>query len=293
MGKRDAIKNRPEIIFADVTEDRKIRLTWGKAVGATGYVIERYSKVKEKFVKIGTVDEATLEFTDSSKLGDGVYEYRVGAMKTVAEQRNPIIRRGGGRKVNLSSIPAINITRVSSPKFGSVTVEWEKDENAEGYVINRRVEGMNEAILRGRADKDTFTFVDDTATSGQVYYYDVQSFVHKEDDTVVFSNTGKEFCFVCLDKTEIVSVKSKLAKRVELSVRMTAGADAYILLKSDTEDGEYKEVSRSKGAFDLTLFDKGNRGEKGAYYCVCCLKNVGKENFFGKRTKSTFIKYKF
>lgn len=289
---KDVIKTKPEIIFADVTDERTVELSWKEVKEATGYNIERYDREKDKFVKIGSVDAGTTAFTCKKEPKDGVYQYRINALKAIEGKLRPLSKKGSPREVNISSIPAVNVTKISSPEFGKVSVSWEKDENAVGYVINRRLEEMNESVVRGETDSESLSFIDDTAVSGQVYYYNVQSFILDENGERVFSNTGKEECFVCVDSTEILEVKRKHFKKVSISYRLTCGISFYVLLKSEKKDGEFTEISRSKSGTALTLSDKAKSGEKGAYYCVRCCKIVNSKEWYSDPGKAVYVKYK-
>lgn len=298
MAKED-LKTKPEIVFADVTNERTVELSWKAVKEATGYNIERYDREKDKFVKIGSVGANVTSFTCKREDRDGVYQYRINALKTVEGKLRPLSKKGSARAVNISSIPAVNVTGIESPSFGKVRITWEKDENAAGYVINRRLEEMNESVVRGEVGKDELSFVDATATSGQVYYYNVQSFVFDSAPVPagtaparIFSNTGKEECFVCVDKTEILNVKRKLLKKVFFEYRMTSGVSCYILYKSKTKDGEYREIARTENGTTLTLSDKGESGEKAAYYKIGCCKTVNGKEWFGKKTESVLVNYK-
>ncbi len=289
---KEVMKTKPEIVFADVTDERTVELSWKEVKEATGYNIERYDREKDKFVKIGSVDAGTTNFTCKKETRDGVYQYRINALKTVENKLRPLSKKGSPRAVNISSIPAVNVTSISSPGFGKVLVTWEKDENAVGYVINRRLEEMNESVVRGETDSENLSFVDDTAVSGQVYYYNVQSFILDENGERVFSNTGKEECFVCVDSTEIYEVKRKLFKKVTFNYRLTAGVSYYVLLKKTEEGDKFQEVARSKSPTELSLSDKGKSGEKTAYYCIECCKVVNSKEWYSKNSRIVTVKYK-
>lgn len=289
---KDVMKTKPEIVFADVTDERTVELSWKKVQEATGYNIELYDREKDKFIKIGSVGADTTSFTCKKEMRDGVYQYRINALKTVEGKLRPLSKKGSLRAVNISSIPAVNVTKISSPGFGKVEVCWEKDENAVGYVINRRLEEMNESVVRGETDAESLSFVDDTAVSGQVYYYNVQSFILDENGERVFSNTGKEECFVCVDSTEIFEVKRGLFKKVTFEYRLTSGVSFYVLLKSDSKNGDFKEVARTENGTVLSLSDKGKSGEKSAFYAVKCCKVVNSKEWFGLAGKIVNVKYR-
>lgn len=289
---KKVFKKKPQFILADVNDDRSVELAWKGVEEAEGYIVERYDRAKEKFVKLASLDSKAKSFCSADSLSDGVYQYRVSAFRAVPGKTKPAYSRSVVRAVNISSIPAVNITKVESPSFGKVKVFWKKTDNAEGYVIKRRIEGMDEGVVRGETDKEKSSFTDDTAVSGQVYYYDVQSFLTAEDGSRFFSNTGKEHCFVCIDKTQILEVKRKISKRISFSYRMTAGVDCYVLFKSSEKNGEYSEVSRTENGITLNLSDKGKPGEKKAWYTVRCCKKVNGKDVFGEGTESICVRFR-
>lgn len=289
---KKVFKTKPQIVLADVNDDRSVELAWKGVPEAEGYLVERYDNAKEKFLKLASLPANSSGFCSKEELNDGVYQYRISAFKAVEGKTKPAYSRSVLRAVNISSIPAIEVTGVESTSFGKVTVFWKKAEGAEGYVIKRRIEGMDDGVIRGEADKGSSSFTDDSAVSGQVYYYDVQSFSFAEDGTRFFSNTGREKCFVCLDRTEVFEVKRGLSKKVTFFFRMTAGIDCYVLFRSDSENGEFKEVSRTKNGETLSLSDKGEPGKKEAWYFIRCCKKVGGEEIFGEGTDRIRVKYR-
>ncbi len=285
-------KKKPRITVADVRDDRSVELAWKGVEEAEGYVVERYDREKDKFVRLASLPATEKSFCSKENLGDGVYQYRVSAFRAVEGKAKPAYSRSVVRAVNISSVPAVNVIGVESLSFGKVRVTWNRTEDAQGYVIRRRIEGMDAGVIRGETGKESDSFVDDTAVSGQVYYYEVQSYHTAQDGSRFFSNTGKAQCFVCLDRTKILSVKRGFSKKVSFSFRMTAGADCYVLFKSSTEDGEYYEVARTKDGNTLSVSDKGKHGELGAWYSVCCCKTVNSKEVFGEKTESIYVKYR-
>lgn len=289
---KKVFKTKPQFTLADVNDDRSVELAWKGVEEAEGYIIERYDNLKEKFVKLASLPATAKTYCSKDELNDGVYQYRVSAFKAVPGKTKPAYSRSVLRAVNISSVPAVNVTGVESPSFGKVTVFWKRAENAEGYVIKRRIEGMDDGVIRGETDSESSSFTDDTAVSGQIYYYDVQSFSFAEDGSRFFSNTGKEKCFVCIDKTQIFEVKRGLSKKVTFFYRMTAGVDCYILFKSTSENGEFKEVARTNDGVTLSLSDKGEPGEREAWYLIRCCKKVGGKEVLGEKTESIRVKYR-
>lgn len=62
----------------------KIKLTWSKSSGASGYQIQRYNSSKKKYVTIKTIKKgSTTSYTNSGLKKNTTYKYRIRAYKTV------------------------------------------------------------------------------------------------------------------------------------------------------------------------------------------------------------------
>lgn len=73
----------PTLSVSSVSSN-KIKLTWDKISGASGYEIQRYDSSKKKYVKIKTIKKgSTVSYTNSGLNADTVYKYKIRSYKTV------------------------------------------------------------------------------------------------------------------------------------------------------------------------------------------------------------------
>ena len=121
---KKVFKTKPQIVLADVNDDRSVELAWKGVPEAEGYLVERYDNMKEKFLKLASLPADSDGFCSKEELNDGVYQYRVSAFKAIEGKNKPVFSRSVLRAVNISSIPAIEVTEVESTSFGKVTVFW-------------------------------------------------------------------------------------------------------------------------------------------------------------------------
>lgn len=62
----------------------KIKLTWNKISGASGYEIQRYDTAKKKYVKLKTIKKgSTVSYTNSGLKKNTTYKYKIRSYKTV------------------------------------------------------------------------------------------------------------------------------------------------------------------------------------------------------------------
>ncbi|MBQ8028334.1 MAG: hypothetical protein IJ262_02875 [Clostridia bacterium] len=283
-----AIDQRPEItrISAD---GNMVTLNWTTQEGIDKYIIRRSLSSAEGFEKIAVLSGDTSEYCDKNE-GDGVYWYKVVAVRYSPEKE--VIKKGSKVKsVTLCSLVSPTAEKISSGKKGKIILKWSYEEKADYFEVFKRYSFMNTHTYIGSVEGNKTSFADDNCIKGQLFYYSVTACV-KEGETVKRSAHSNELCFVAFDKVPILEINRKHRKTVLFSLRLTAGADGYLLLRSDEENGEYKEVFRSCSVSDLILKDKGEKRKKGAFYKVACFKKTPDGDFIGPLSDSVFVKYK-
>ena len=289
---KNRIKGKPELWKAAETDEGAVELFWKETPGAQTYIVEKYDETQQRFLKIARVAETEeLTYLDADVVPGGVYRYRI-----VSKRKNPdgeiLLKRGAPVVATVSVSYSVELTKVTHPQFGVVYLTWEADENADGYCINRRLAEAKTTLPLAFVEGQVLKYTDKTPVSGQIYFYCVQSYRRTtEDDELLFSHPGKEHMIVNLDTTEILRIKRTPERKVTFFLRVTAGADSYLLLRSDHEDGPFREVARSSGNTDLELTDQGKRGQRGAYYAVRCMRHFGGEEHCGEMTKAVYVKY--
>lgn len=288
------IRNSPNIYFASVSPDKSVLIKWDKAQGAEKYVVKRKREEEKSFTVLEKLESSSLSYLDKGIDSDGIYVYKVVAVRSVPNEK-PVKKAG--------EIKSINITSIEAPTIKDVKCKYEQDgilvkfngvNGVDGYNIIKRYPAMSRGVRTGFVTSDKNKFLDKKIQKGVLYYYSVEAFKRSgaENDEITYSNPSDEICSVLLDKVKVMKVKRKLRKTVSISVRLTSGADGYILLKSSEKDGEYKEAARTTSISDLTLTAKGKKEEKGAYFKVACYKKAdGNIEFTGPADEAFFVKF--
>lgn len=285
------IKNKPEINRIEILIDGNVKITWKEAVGAEKYIIKRSLKSDFEFKKIAEISADKLEFTDSTIKKEGIYWYRITAHKSNGAEK-PFSKTGESRSINISSLAAPHMLSIKSDGKKTVDFSWNSNEKFDGYIILRRHHFMRNAVKTDTVASDCNSYTDSNVILGQLLYYSVQGYKVETDGSIRYSNPSNELCSACIDKAQILSIKRKMFKKVFFSLRLTAGADGYVLFKSYSENGEFKEVKRTKGLAALTLEDKGESGKNGAFYTVSAYKMCEEKEIIGPQTKPVYVNYK-
>ena len=267
------LKTFPKIKSISVTDEGHVKLTWSKVALAEKYDIKRSESPSGPFTHIEWAKKP--EFTDETVEKNITYWYKVIAWKRM-EGKKTSTKASAVKPVVISDIPAVT-ELVAQTKDKKIKLTWEKGEG-EHFFIYRRSDHFSRPVYIGETDKSSFT--DEHPVSGQAYHYTVQC-AKKGEEKLLHGNFSTEADAVFLDGTEILSAKKSLGKLLNISARIVAGSDGYILEKSDSKDGEYKEIARSEDITGVFFEHKLTSRFKTAYYRICAYKMIGEKEFRG------------
>ena len=276
---KNRIKGRPEFLRAAQNADGAVALAWKETPGAAKYIIEKYDFADDRFHRYAAVPADTLEFIDTEVSPGRVYRYRI-----AAKRKNPdgtvIAKRGMMTSVSIASNETVHLDSAEHPAFGVAKLAWTPLPDADGYCVNRRPAEIQKPLPLAYVERDQTSYTDRSCVSGQIYFYSVQSFRRYGDDELIFSRSGNEKRIVNFDVPLVLSVK-KHGRTAKFELRVTAGADGYILLRGDDPDGPFEEAARTDSGTTLTLTDRGGRKHGGSYYAVCCYRIFENEELHG------------
>lgn len=263
----------PVIKSIKVNEEKAVELKWTKVPLAEKYDIKRSDNPSTDFVHVEWSKK--LEYVDATVEKDITYWYRIHGWKRL-EGKKTSTTASFVRPVCISDIPApTNIT--ATVKDGKINLKWDSAEGNKFYIY-RKHQLVSRLFIAGKSDKKQFC--DEGTVSGQVYEYTVQT-VKKEGDKELHGNFSEKVAAVFLDKTEILSAKSAFGKKAIIDLKVVAGADGYILERSDKKDGTFKEIARSEDIVALNFEDKLDSRFKSYYYRACAYKQFSGKEFKG------------
>ncbi len=268
------LKAFPKIKSISVTDEGFVKLTWSKVALAEKYDIKRSESPSGPFTHIEWAKKP--EFTDETVGRDITYWYKVIAWKRM-EGKKTSTKASAVKPVVISDIPAAQklTARTEGEK---INLTWDKGEG-EHFFIYRRSDHFSRPVYIGETDKASFT--DEAPVSGQAYHYSVQS-AKKGEEKLLHGNFSPEADAVFLDSTEILSAKKTLGGVLNISARIVAGSDGYILEKSETENGEFTEIARSEDITGVFFEHKLTSRFRTAYYRICAYKLIGEKEFRGE-----------
>ncbi len=287
LGAAEKIKVSPKIKSISVTDDKKLIIKWSKVAGAEKYAVKRAVDPSGEFEHLSWVKKC--EFTDETAQDNTVYWYKITAWKKL-EGKKTSTKTSGVKAAVISDIKAPEgVSATAQGKKTAITLKWKNAQDADGCVIGRRNDFFSQIVPVAFVCGDSFT--DDGIVTGQPYHYSLQ-FFKKDGDRILYGNFSNEVHCIHLDCGRVLSAKASIGKKIALSLRLVAGADGYIIERSESKDGEYVPVGRTKDGLDLRFTDKVPKSFRSYYYRCVAFKVVADTEFKGSPSAALSVKSK-
>ena len=288
LGVAEKLKVSPKIKSIAVSEERQIVIKWSKVPLAEKYAVKRATEAGGEFEHLTWVKKC--EFTDETAEENTTYWYKITAWKKL-EGKKTSTKTSGVKAAVISDINAPENAQVKSKgKKTAIELRWKNPEGTDGCIIGRRNDFFSQIIPVAKIEGENFT--DEGIVTGQPYHYCLQSF-KKGDEKELHGNFSKEFHCIHLDCGRVLEGKSSLGRRIYLYLRVVAGADGYIIERSDSKDGTFTEVGRTKSGLDLRFYEKAPKAMKTYYYRCKAFKSVNDEIFESVPSAVKAVKVRF
>lgn len=243
-----ACTKAPTIKSGVSTVSDKLKLTWSKVNGATGYNVYRKLENDKNYKLIKTINgNGNVEFTDSGLKCGVKYYYRVNGFRTVDSKNYEGLGSKDYLGLTTPAQPALKSAK--SLGYNTISIEWTKVEGATGYEIYRKTTGTYSKI--GTVDKQsTVTFKDEKAVTGVRYQYTVRAFYNKDGIKRVSTYENYIHGTAYPSNPNLTSVTSVEYNAIELKWDKADGANGYKIYRKLPSDKNYKELITLYGQTD-------------------------------------------
>ena len=276
------VPDTPKLLALNATSATSQELLWSEVPGADGYQVYILTPTSANWEMIADTKDTKYR---AEHLTVGVlYKYTVRAY----------VNYGGEHLVGYydpkgiartCTVPTPRNVTGSSVKYGTITLKWDKVEEADGYVVHRKKNGKWVKIATVK--KNTYT--DKELTYGQTYTYAVNAYTVVKGEAVL-SNYERPGCkVVCkLPSPELKKAVSSKAKQATLTWNTIKGADGYRIL-CKVSGGKWKvlkNVSSKTSSFTAT----GLQSNKTYYMSVVAYWNHGSLKYGSYNSKGLAVK---
>lgn len=244
-----ACTKAPTIKSGVSTVNDKLKLTWSKVNGATGYNVYRKLENDKSYKLIKTINgNGNVELTDSGLKCGVKYYYRVNGFRTVDSKNYEGLGSKDYLGLTTPAQPALKSAK--SLGYNTISIEWTKVEGATGYDIYRKTTGTYSKI--GTVDKQsTVKFKDEKAVTGVRYQYTVRAFYNKDGIKRVSTYENYIHGTAYPSNPNLTSVTSVEYNAIELKWDKVDGANGYKIYRKLPSDKNYKEL--------ITLYEQTDK----------------------------------
>lgn len=181
----------PELKRLDIRDDGNIKVVWTKALGTSGYVLQRATQEEGTYHTLATITDDKVNYYLDKNVERGMtYYYRV-----IAYNKHGLVSGSTGyvESMGAKNFQTPEFTEVAmADDHPGVSLAWTKAAGANGYRIYRstRESGGYEKIatLKG---SDTLSYADNKQLeAGTTYYYKVKAYVYTSAGTIWSDGSG-------------------------------------------------------------------------------------------------------
>ncbi len=257
-----------------------LQIRWKKVKNAYAYRIQRSTSKKGKYKTIATVKDGKNSYIDTKVKEKKNYYYKVQVMNRVNN------KTGYGSycsPVSGKTITGTSMVYVRSKSSGKMELKWKKEPLAYAYGIKRSTKRNGEYTkIAEIRDRDITTYIDKNAKGGQKYYYAVEVII-KNKGVRNYSGDSKPKVATNIKKVSISSLQTGNGG-ITLTWEKAAGANTYIVYRSNTNSGGFLQIAKIKNA-DYTSFTDKNVTTGARYYYRVRAIREGKRPGYGSYGK--------
>ena len=255
---RIARLSTPSVSNILVASSDSATMTWSSVVGAEGFEIWRAYELDGEYSLLKTVTGT--ETINSGLVGGRSYFYKVrafyddgateySAFSDVYQFTMPLL---------YVDVPA-NVT-VRQTASGTVLLEWDTVESADGYNVYRKRGNGTLAFVKTTLSTSTYNY---NLVEGETYGYVVEAYSNTDKGSITGQKSDVvSVTIASLATPYIKSVSQSAVKTALVNWTSISAADGYELWRSRTEDGTYSLMKSVTG----TATSNYNLTVGGTYY---------------------------
>lgn len=292
--RKNIFLQEPQIVSVSAPENvtTALRITWKPVANADGYILYRKTGYNSEWERIKKIAGQSQSYYSNIKLEPGKkYTYTVQAFCKVDGK----VYYSKKENNQLSAVthlktPALKATRSVSGK--EIKIAWETVQNATGYRIYRREEGIGWRLIDTVSWSTDGSIVDSHVQLGKKYYYTVRAVCSWDGKTYMSGYDQKGILGQLLLVTPQGFKVCFRGNDVVVTWMKSAGADGYVVMRSTQPDGTYKKIKTVQGMNSNLYLDTSTANDSAYYYKVRAFKQVNGRFVYSKYTEAKSISKK-
>ena len=252
-----------------------------KEMGVAIYNLPEYEELVDSYAEaIGLMQETTFILVDkvaTLEVATGELQNKVDALERNVQELEQQAQFTDKTMMELQA-RSVRVQFNSSVTFPAnkvkVTVSWDRDEDADGYVFK-----VNGAVKEPKATLSGFTYVDEAAQVGETYKFEVQPYVLYKGQQI----NGKLFKTTVVPKVKlskgVITSLKKGTKSFRVKWKKVSGASGYQVSYKTGKTTKKKTVN---GGSKKSLKVTGLKSGKKYTVKVRAWKTVNGKKYYGK-----------
>ena len=229
--------------------DSAVKLDWSKNDKATGYVIEQYKGGKWTALAT-TKNNTTLTFTVKGLASATVYSFRIKSFRTVNGKTD--YSEYTSLKA-ATSFGGVNNLTVKSYTASAITLAWNKNASANGYVVEQYKGGKWTQIAKTSSNA-TVTYAVNGLKADTTYTFRVRAYKTAAGKTI-YSEYTRLAAKTRIAKVATFTGSAVSASAVKLDWRKNDKATGYVI--EQYKGGKWTVLATTKNNTTLTFTVKG------------------------------------
>lgn len=245
--------------------DTSLKITWNKVSGAKKYVVYRSTSKNGSYKKIGTTKSSVVTYTDKKLTTNKTYYYKVEVLGSGlgSDGTSGLCSAKYGKTVDEVTISSIKVTSSSKLKLS-----WKKADGASGYQIARSdsKDGSYKVVKTITSGKTT-SYTDKVPKENKTYYYKIRVYSKVDGDKQYGRYTAVK-SMKTYAKPVFTSAEATNSTSITLKWNKVSSANGYIISRSTSENGTYKEIKKISLGATVSYKDKDVKADKKYYYKI-------------------------
>ncbi len=257
-----------------------LRVNWNVNSYADGYVVEQ--KINNKWTTIADIaDSATTTYRIGSLASNTSYSFRV---KAYSKKNNKTIYSSYTDTITATTSPAkVSGFRLGGRSASVLRLNWNKDSNATGYIIEQYKNGKWERLTK-ITNNSTTTYRVTGLNAGTTYKFRMKAYKYTGSSYYIGDYTGTLTSTTSPSEVQNLRLGGRKADVIRLNWNKNESATGYII--EQYKDGKWVRIAKITKNSTTTYRVTGLKPSTTYKFRIKAYKMVGKVGLHGAYTDS-------
>lgn len=218
----------------------RIELTWNKLSYATGYEIYYSTSPDSGYQFLKKVGKNTTKFRWSKAVCGTTYYFQVRPIQKVKKVTNYGTFSNAVSAMTTIGQPSPTVNKVT---YDSLTLKWKAVKGAKGYniYVSDSADGSYQYYMTTKRTSNVLKKLD----AGRTYYFKVTAFRDNYESPLSGNVSGRP----SIGNVTKLKVVSQSGTELKVSWSTVKGAEKYVILRSDSQNGNYTQIGETNKAY--------------------------------------------